>query len=53
MRDGRDAREKQDGQDSKFEVRGSKFRKPQTWTSDLRVSPFPPVSPGPRGDPAG
>jgi hypothetical protein len=30
MRDGRDAREKQDGRDFKFEVPGSMFRKPRT-----------------------
>jgi hypothetical protein len=47
MRDRRDAREKQDGQDSRFEVRGSKFPKPQTWTSNPRVSHFLQVS---RGD---
>jgi len=54
MRDGRGAREKQDGRDSKFEVPGSMFRIPRT--SDLEPSsvwPFPPVSRVSRGEPAG
>jgi hypothetical protein len=36
MRDGRDGREKRDRRDTKFEVLGSKFRKPRT--SDLEQS---------------
>lgn len=49
MRDGHDAREKQDGRDSKFEVLNAADFGPQP----SPVSPFPSVSRVSRGDPAG
>ena len=41
----RDAREKQDGRDSKFAAPGSMFRIPRTFDREpSSASPFPPVS---------